>query len=113
MKDLFAESFLTNEEIKDFSYSDTMVKFKVLGMMKEAGIRGSRNGKNSLYPERSTVPYKYYAVKIEPSERQIYKNIITYYKEDPRFEFRYDTIQEAVKLANRPKGYLKKVSEKF
>ena len=113
LKDLFAESFLTNEEIKDFSYSDTMVKFKVLGMMKEAGIRGSRNGKNSLYPERSTVPYKYYAVKIEPSERQIYKNIITYYKEDPRFEFRYDTIQEAVKLANRPKGYLKKVSEKF
>ena len=113
LKDLFAESFLTEEEIKDFSYSDTMVKFKVLDMMKKAGIRGSRNGKNPLYPERSSVPYKYYAVKIEPSERQIYRNIITHYEEDPRFEFRYDTIQEAVKNANRPKGYLGKVSEKF
>jgi len=113
LKDLFAESFLTNEEIKDFSYSDTMVKFKALDVMKKAGIRGSRNGKNPLYPERSTVPYKYYAVKLEPSERKIYRNIITHYKEDPRFEFKYDTIQEAVKCANKPKGYLRKISEKF
>ena len=42
-----------------------MARFKILKMMKAAGMRGERNGRNPKYPERSSVPYKYYAVKIE------------------------------------------------
>ena len=35
------------------------------------------------------------------------------YEPDPRFEFRYDTIEEALTNAKKPEGYLGKLSEKF
>ena len=113
LKDLFVESFLTDEQLEDFNFSDTMVKFKVLDMMKKAGIRGSRNGRNPLYPERSTVPYKYYALKIEPAEREIYPDIVRHYEPDERFEFRYDTIKNFISDSVEPKDYLKKLCEAF
>jgi hypothetical protein len=69
-KDLVAISYLREEQLEQFDTSPTVVKFKVLSMMRELGIRGKRNGKNSLYPERSSVPYKYYALKIEPTNRE-------------------------------------------
>ena len=112
-KDLFVESYLTDDQLKEFNFSDTMVKFKVLEMMKKAGIRGTRNGRTPLYPEKSSVPYMYYALKIEPSERVVYSATKRFYKPDPRFEFRYDTIEEALADAKKPEGYLGKLSEKF
>ena len=90
-----------------------MARFKVLKMMKAAGIRGERNGRNPLYPERSTVPYKYYAVKIEAAERVIYPTTERLYEPDPRFEFRYDTAEELLAEASAPTGYLGKISEVF
>ena len=113
LKDLYTESFLTDEQLQDFEYSDTMARFKVLKMMKAAGIRGERNGRNPLYPERSTVPYKYYAVKIEAAERVIYPTTERLYEPDPRFEFRYDTAEELLAEASAPTGYLGKISEVF
>ena len=113
LKDLYTESFLTDEQLQDFDYSDTMARFKVLKMMKAAGIRGERNGRNPLYPERSTVPYKYYAVKIDAAERVIYPTTERLYEPDPRFEFRYDTTEELLKEASAPTGYLGKISEVF
>jgi hypothetical protein len=104
---------LTDEQLREFNFSDTMVKFKVLDMMKKAGIRGTRNGRNPLYPEKSSVPYKYYALKIEPSERVVYSATKRFYKPDPRFEFRYDTVEEALASAKKPEGYLNKISEAF
>ena len=112
-KDLYAESFLDDEQLAHFDCSETMARLKILKMMKEAGIRGERNGRNPLYPDRSSVPYKYYAVKIEPSERVVYSETKRFYKPDPRFEFRYDTIGEALASAKKPEGYLGKLSEKF
>ena len=112
-KDLYAESHLTDEELKDFDYSETMARFKILKMMKAAGMRGERNGRNPKYPENSSVPYKYYAVKIEPAERVVYSATKRFYKPDPRFEFRYDTIEEALANTKKPDGYLGKLSEKF
>ena len=113
LKDLYAESFLTDEQLADFDYSETMARFKILKMMKAVGMRGERNGRNPKYPENSNVPYKYYAVKIEPSERVVYSATKRIYEPDPRFEFRYDTIEEALAIAKKPKGYLGKLSEKF
>jgi hypothetical protein len=112
-KDLYAESYLTDEQLADFDYSETMARFKILKMMKAAGMRGERNGRNPKYPENSSVPYKYYAIKIEPAERVVYSATKRFYKPDPRFEFRYDTIEEALANAKRPKGYLGKLSKKF
>jgi len=113
LKDLFVESFLTDEQLKDFNFSDTMVKFKVLDMMKKAGIRGTRNGRNPLFPEKSSVPYKYYALKVEPAERQVFPEVKNLYAPDPRFEFRYDTIKNAMDKARRPIGYISKLCEVF
>jgi hypothetical protein len=113
LKDLYAESYLTNEQLADFDYSETMARFKILKMMKTAGMRGERNGRNPKYPENSSVPYKYYAVKIEPSERVVYSATKRFYNPDPRFEFRYDTIEEALANTKKPEGYLGKLSEKF
>ena len=113
LKDLYAESYLTDEQLTDFDYSETMARFKILKMMKSAGMRGERNGRNPKYPERSSVPYKYYAIKIEPSERVVYSATKKFYEPDPRFEFRYDTIEEALANTKKPEGYLGKLSEKF
>ena len=109
LKDLVAISYLTDEEISDFSYSDTMTKFKVIEMMKEAGIRGARNGRDVNKPER----YKYYAIKVEPAQRIIYKDAKRYYQKDDRFEFRYDTIEQLLCRLKKPQGYLSKLIEAF
>ncbi len=70
-KDLAAISYIAEEQLDMFEYSPTYVRFKVEKMMKNAGIRGTRNGKNPLYPEKSNQPYKYRSVKIEPDRREI------------------------------------------
>ncbi len=109
LKDLAAISYLTDEQLADFNYSDTMVKFKVTKMMKEAGIRGARNGRDVNNPER----YKYYAVKVEPAERQIITDVVRTFKPDDRFEFCYDTLEDIVSNIKRPEHYLGKLSESF
>jgi hypothetical protein len=109
LKDLVAISYLTDEQINDFNYSDTMVKFKVTEMMKEAGIRGARNGRDVNNPER----YKYYAIKVEPAQRTIERNSKRYYEKDDRFDFRYDTLQEILDNLKKPEGYLSKLIEAF
>ena len=109
LKDLVAVSYLTDEQINDFNYSDTMAKFKIIEMMKDAGIRGARNGRDVNNPER----FKYYAIKIEPAQRIIERNVTKYYDADDRFEFVYDTVAQLLDKLNKPQGYLSKVSEAF
>lgn len=46
LKDLVAESYLTNQQLRDPEYSDTYARLKVLSMMKKAGITGPLNGKD-------------------------------------------------------------------
>ena len=83
LKDLAAVSYLTDEQLRDFDFSDTMAKFKIKKMMKKAGIRGARNGRDVNRPDH----YKYYAVKIEPAERQIFADRTRIYEPDVgRFE---------------------------
>ena len=107
LKDLVAISYLTDEELLDHDYSDTMVKFKATKMMKSVGIRGARNGRDVNNPEK----YKYYAVKIEPAERVVEPDVKRYYEPDERFEFKYDTVFELLKEPRRPKNYLGKLCD--
>ena len=100
LKDLVAISYLTDEELLSHDYSDTMVKFKVTKMMKAAGIRGTRNGRDVNNPDK----YKYYAIKIEPSERVIEPDIKRYYEPDERFEFRYDSVFDLLKEPKTPEN---------
>ena len=105
-KDLVAVSFLEDHQLKDFEYSDTMARFKILQMMKNAGIRGARNGRDVNNPE----VYRYYSPKIEATQREIIPDVTNYYEEDPRFEFRYDTPEEiAREFDKEPDSYASKL----
>jgi len=108
-KDLVAISHLSDKQLQDFDFSDTMVRFKVLKMMKAAGIRGARNGRDVNNPEK----YKYYAVKVEPAERVVVSNSKRFYEPDDRLEFIYQTLEEILDTASKPEGYLKKLCEAF
>jgi len=46
-KDLVAESFLSEEQIHDIDYSDSISRLKTINMMKGAGIKGKKNGLGS------------------------------------------------------------------
>ena len=48
-------------------YSEVNARFKTLYLMKKAGIRGSRNGRDMNNKSR----FKYYAVRIENSHREV------------------------------------------
>lgn len=101
-KDLVAISRLDEDEISDFDYSSTMARFKILQLMKDAGIKGARNGRDVNNPEI----YRYYSPKIEATQREIIPDVTNYYEEDPRFEFRYDTADELIKQFNEePDSY--------
>jgi hypothetical protein len=105
-KDLVSISYLDEAQVKDFEYSDTMVRFKVLRVMKDAGIKGARNGRDVNNPEI----YRYYSPKIEASQREIIPDVTNYYEEDPRFEFRYDTPEEIIKeFSEEPDSYASKL----
>jgi len=105
LKDLVAVSYLTDKQLRDFDYSDTMAKCKITKMMKAAGIRGARNGRDQKNPDR----YKYYAVKVEPAEREVFPASIRYYEEDERFDFYYGSIQDILDEGQELKGYIGKL----
>ena len=101
-KDLVSVSHLDEDEINDFEYSSTMVRFKILQLMKDAGIKGARNGRDTYNPEI----YRYYSPKIEATQREIIPDVTNYYEEDPRFEFRYDTADELIRqFSEEPDSY--------
>jgi hypothetical protein len=85
-KDLVAVSYLSEDQILDFDYSSTMARFKVTQMMKDAGIKGARNGRDTFNPEL----YRYYSVKIESADREIEHSVENKYELDSRFDFFYD-----------------------
>ena len=92
-KDLAAISYLTDGELEDFDFSDTMVKFKVQKMMKDAGIKGARNGRDVNNPSK----FKYYAVKIEPSQREVFERARRHYAPADWFEVRHKTVEDLLK----------------
>jgi hypothetical protein len=104
-KDLVAVSYLTKEQLNDFSYSDTYVKFKVLKLMKDAGIKGARNGKRPDDPTK----YAYYSIKIEPSAREI--SIAEKFEHKNGSSFIFDCRKEREIYDSSPEcsGYIHKI----
>ena len=95
LKDLYTESFLTDEQLQDFDYSDTMARFKVLKMMKAAGIRGAKNGFTKTGIQNR------YAAKIEHSYREV-KNKYEYHM----------SVEKILKLINK-EGALCKLTKRL
>jgi hypothetical protein len=106
-KDLVAISYLTKDQIEDFNYSDTYVKFKILNLMKEAGIKGPRNGRRHDDPSK----YAYHSVKIEPFRREMRNNEKILYENKQSCIFDKRTEREIYSQYNKPMGYIEKVNK--
>jgi hypothetical protein len=74
-KDIVAISYLKDEQLLDFDFSSTMVKFMVL-----------------------PTKYKYYAIKIEPTHRTVESFIKKTYADDSRFIFMNEAVEDILKM---------------
>ena len=108
-KDLVAISYLEDDQLSDFDFSDTMARFKITKIMKDHGIRGARNGKDPNNPDK----YKYYSVKIESADREMISNNINLYEDTDNIKFMqnksYDIsvhkpVDNIIKILNVLKG---------
>jgi len=106
-KDAVAVSYLKKYQLETFENSDTYVKFKALKLMKNAGIRGARNGRDFNNPEK----YKYYAVKVESRKREVFKLNRDTHKNKKDIYFDYRTPEEIYFDSQRKKGYNLKLNE--
>lgn len=91
-KDAVSISYLTEKQLNSFDYSDINARFKTLKMMKGAGIRGARNGRDMLNKSR----YKYYAVRIENSIREIQCLGKTLYDSTDTLNFNVDSFDDII-----------------
>ena len=87
LKDAVTISLLSDEQLEDIDFSEYMAKFKVEDMMKQAGIKGPING----YKQGKPI---YRNIKIEHADREVVRSTKRYYKADPRYNFRYDSLED-------------------
>ena len=80
-KDLVAVSYLNKEQIQLFDYSDTIARFKVQSLMKEAGIVGARNGTSEDGSQKNQ------SVRVEPDHRQVININKNTYKDSENVKF--------------------------
>jgi hypothetical protein len=109
-KDVVSVSHLTPSQLQEFEYSETMARHKVTQIMKDAGIKGARNGRDTKNPSL----YRYYSVKLESAERVIESHVHNHYSKDDRFEFPTWTIEQIMEnIAFSPNPYSLKINNKF
>ena len=107
LKDAVAISYLTKEQLDDFEYSDINARFKTKHTMKQSGIKGTRNGRDT----KNKSLYKYYAIKLENREREIiYK--LKNYKSTERLVFKYESIDDIVNNKST-NSYARRVFSKY
>jgi hypothetical protein len=106
VKDACVVSCLTDSQLMDFDYSETMARFKMLHEMKERGMKGKQNGFNSAGNPR------HYAFKTTHIRREIQQNeILKEYKDHiqiPTIEIQdlYKDLRGATLSYNRFLRYL-------
>ena len=107
-KDAIGVSYLTKEQLGDFEYSDINARFKTRYLMKQHGIRGARNGRNML----DKTKFKYYAIKIENSKRDIIKprNI---YESTNNTTFNYGSFNDIIEKNPLQDSYVSKIIQRI
>ena len=65
-RDIVSVSTISAEQLQQFDFSDTGITFQTKNLMRASGIRGTRNGRDTLCPTR----FKYYAIKLEHMKRE-------------------------------------------
>ena len=104
-KDAVSISCLTEKQLNSFDYSDINARFKTLKMMKGAGIRGARNGRDMLNKSR----YKYYAVRIENSIREIQPLGKTLYDSTDTLKFNVDSFDDIINKYPLVESYVARI----
>tara|TARA_R110002020_G_scaffold254729_3_gene468520 strand:+ start:124 stop:1065 length:942 start_codon:yes stop_codon:yes gene_type:complete len=107
-KDAIAVSYLTKEMLTDFEYSDINARFKTRHLMKQNGIRGARNGRDML----DKTKFKYYAVKIENTKREIIEPINIYESTD-NITFNYDSLNDIIEKNPLQESYVSKIIQRI
>tara|TARA_A100001515_G_scaffold145054_1_gene151609 strand:+ start:174 stop:1109 length:936 start_codon:yes stop_codon:yes gene_type:complete len=109
-KDLVTISYLSEEQRNDVEYSDTYVKFKVLSMMKEAGVKGQSNGRNPRDPTKKA----YRSIKLEPSLREIVELAEVDYHDEKNIFFVKEVLEDII-INTKPakNSYTFRVNEKI
>lgn len=109
LKDAVVISELTQEQISDYRFSDTYIRFRAEKDMKSAGIRGTRNGRDQRNPER----FKYYALNLEVAERQVDKIGFSTIVEASNASLDTRSAEAIIESFRntKPSGYLRKASK--
>jgi len=105
LKDAISISYLTEGQLTSFDYSDINARFKTLKMMKGAGIRGARNGRDTLNKSR----YKYYAVRIENSIRDAQLLGKALYESTDTLKFNSDTFSDIMNKNPLAESYVARI----
>lgn len=90
LKDVVSVSYLNKNQLNSVEYSDTYARLKVKQIMKDHGIRGTRNGRDTKNPEK----FKYYALRLESSSRDICEVQKNSYHDAEDIIFDYRTPEE-------------------
>tara|TARA_R100000664_G_C2754576_1_gene142221 strand:- start:333 stop:1277 length:945 start_codon:yes stop_codon:yes gene_type:complete len=103
-KDAVSVSYISKNDLNSFEYSDINARFKTKYMMKEAGIKGARNGRDM----NDKTKFKYYDVKIENTNREIIypKNIYNSYD---NIVFNYDSFNDIINKNPLKESYVSNI----
>jgi hypothetical protein len=107
-KDAIAISYLTEEMLGHFDYSDINARFKVLHMMKQAGIKGPCNG---FHPKDKTRQL-YRGVKIETSHREKELTEYPFYRSTVEIEFNTDSFDDVMNKNQLQESYVSTIFER-
>ena len=105
LKDAVTVSYLTREMIDSYEYSEVNARFKTLYMMKKAGIRGTRNGRDT----KDKTKFKYYSVKIENSHREIIPLTKYIYESTDTIKFNNDNFNGIIENNTFVDSYVAKI----
>ena len=96
LKDLVTISYLSREELNCLEFSDTYARLKAKAIMKENGIRGTRNGRDTKNPQKSCTNLLF----------AVYNGSISNYR---LINIIYIEISSP-KIPHRPKDYISRLS---
>ena len=109
-RDIVSVSYMSQEQIQQYDYSDTYAVFKIMKIMKDLGIRGNRNGRDML----DKTKYKYYALKLESDRREVENMQINLYQDTENIEFLYEPEEKILQdYVLDQESYLFKVTHKM
>ena len=101
-KDLVVISFLNKEQLNTVEYSDSYIRLKTLDLMRQRGIRGNSNGKNTFY-----------ALQIEHSKREIRNIEKNTYNQTEKISFCSSSYEEMISENFNSGTYLSKIGKYF